>query len=114
MTPITNYREESYTADADGCWPPEVGDLEPGVMQVLYDNGVPVMCDYVCPCGRDAPCPIFFPTEKRKRVPQRPLWDFKRGPNGPTLTPSVRHTGGCKRHYNITDGKVIMHGDSGK
>lgn len=115
MTPITNYREESYTADDDGCWPPEASrPLELGVMRVLYINGIPEMCNYLCPCGCGAPCPTYMPTEKRKRSPQRHLWDFKREPNGPALTSSVRHTEGCKSHYNITDGKVIIHGDSGK
>jgi hypothetical protein len=112
---ITEYKEEAHEADASGCWPPEASkQLDPGVIRVLYVNGVPEMCEYLCPCGCRMPCPTFFPTEKRQKMFERPLWVFSRGTNGPTLSPSVRHTGGCKSHYNITDGKVIMHADSGK
>ena len=124
MTPITEYREEAYNAvpyPVDGevgdrwCWPPEASKpLEPGVMRVLYVNGIPQMCEYLCPCGCGMPHPTFFPTDNRQRTAERHLWDFSRGPNGPTLSPSVRCLGGCKSHYNITDGKVIIHGDSGK
>lgn len=112
---IAEYREESYTADAEGCWPPDAcKPLEPGIMRVLYVNGGPEMCEHLCPCGCGMPTPTFFPNGKRERTRDRCLWDFSKGAHGPTLNPSVRHLGGCKSHYNITDGKVIMHGDSGK
>jgi hypothetical protein len=115
MTPITEYREIDFTADADGCWPPEaVGSLEPGVMRVLWKDGVADMVEYLCPCGCSSPCPTFMPNALRQRTPDRHLWEFSKGPNGPTLSPSVRRTGGCKAHYTITDGKVITHADSGK
>lgn len=115
MTPISNYREESHNADSTGCWPSEMSKpLEPGVMRVLYVDSIPEMCEYLCPCGCGSPCPTYFPRGKRQRTPERHLWDFSKGPNGPTLSPSVRHTAGCKAHYNITDGKVIFHSDSGK
>lgn len=116
MPPITNYREQPYNADEQQCWPSEADTpLQPGIMRVLYTNGVPTMCNYLCPCGCGMECPTFFPVKGgRQRTPQRHLWDFSKGPNGPTLSPSVRHTSGCKWHYNITDGKVIVHGDSGK
>lgn len=113
---ITSYKEEAYNATPDGCWPPEscVSVLVGGVMKVLYVDGVADMCEYICPCGCNMPCPTFFTNGGRQRTPDRHLWDFSRGPNSPTLSPSVRHTGGCKAHYNITDGRVIMHRDSGK
>lgn len=107
---IEKYREVAFQADSIGCWPLEAaGDLEPGVMRVLYIGGVPEMCKYLCPCGCGMPCPTYFENEHRKRTQERHLWNFSRGANGPTLSPSVRHTGGCKSHYNITDGKVQMH-----
>jgi hypothetical protein len=112
MAAIESYREVRFDADPEGCWNPP--PLEPGVMHVLYVNGIPTMCEYLCPCGCGAPCPTFFPTDKRKRGPERHLWDFSVGPNGPTLSPSVKHRGGCKSHYDISDGKVKMHADSGK
>lgn len=109
---ISEYVEKKFDADAKGCWPPEaVGTLAPGVLRVLYVGGVPEMCEYLCPCGCGSPCPTYFQTARRKRTPERHLWDFL---PGPTLVPSVRHLSGCRSHYNITDGKVIMHGDSGK
>jgi hypothetical protein len=112
---ITSYREERYEADADCCWPPSVKEpLLPGVMRVLYFNGVADMVEYLCPCGCGCPHPTFMPTQERKRTPERHLWEYKLEQNGPTLTPSIRCLAGCKSHYNIEDGKVIMHGDSGK
>lgn len=106
-----SYKEVRIDADAEGCWNPP--PLEPGVMQVLYVDGIPEMCNYLCPCGCGTPCPTYFVTYKRKREPdsQRHLWDFSQGPNGPNLSPSVKHTGGCRSHYNITDGKTVMHDD---
>jgi hypothetical protein len=106
---IATYEERSFAADDDGRWPPEREPLAPGIMRVLYVNGMPEMCDYLCPCGCGMPCPTYFENDHRKRTPERHLWDFSKGPNGPTLSPSVLHTGGCKSHYNITDGKVTMH-----
>lgn len=116
MNAITEYREESYTADAEGCWPLEArGKPLPGILWVLYVNGVPVMSEHVCPCGCGAKIPTFLQSEpKWKFSPKDGLWSFNKGPNGPTLSPSIRILGGCKSHYNITDGKVIMHGDSGR
>lgn len=112
MNRITNYREESYDAE-HGCWPPSAcKPLEPGVMRVLYINGVPDCCEYLCPCGCGSPCPTFFPSNgKRQRTPSRHLWDFSKGP---TLSPSIRHLSGCKSHYNITNGNVVWHADSGR
>lgn len=46
------------------------------------------------------PCPVCHGTGKQ--------------PGAVTLSPSVRYTGGCKAHFNITDGKTVMHGDSGR
>lgn len=115
MTPITEYREESYQADGDGCWPVAANrPLEPGIIRVLYVNGVPGMCEFLCPCGCESPCLALFPTAEQQRTPHRPLWNFAKGSHGPTISPSIRYLGGCKAHFNITDGKVVMHGDSGK
>ena len=109
-SPISEYREVRYDADAKGCWPVTT-ELQPGIMNVLYVNGVPEMCEYLCPCGCGMPHPMFFQTGSRKRSPDLHLWDYS---PGPTLTPSVRCLGGCKSHYNITGGKVLIHADSGQ
>lgn len=84
------------------------GIPEPGIMQVFYEDGKPVMVDFRCPCGCGSTCPthLGLPTPRH--------WEFLRGANGPTLTPSIRFLGGCKAHFTITDGEVTMHGDSGK
>ena len=108
------YREVRYDANADGCWPVTPIPIEPGVMNVLYKDNIPIMCEYLCPCGCGMPHPMYFETSTLKRSPNRHLWNYSLGPNGPTLTPSVRCLSGCKSHYNITNGEVIMHGDSGK
>lgn len=102
--PITQYREERHDFGAEGL-PPFPA---PGVMWVFIENGEPVAVEFLCPCG----CGRTRYTPLRGNHPHR--WEYSQGSNGPTLTPSIRCTGGCKTHFNIIDGKVIMHGDSGK
>ena len=79
-----------------------------GVMWVFVENDAPVSVDFLCPCGCGSSCY----TPLRGNHPQR--WEYSKGPNGPTLKPSIRYFGGCKAHFTITDGKVEVHGDSGK
>lgn len=85
--------------------------LEPGVMLVMVEGDVVQAVDFLCPCGCGAECytPIVGPERPRKS--NRPIWDYA---PGPTLSPSIRFTGGCKAHFNITNGKTVWHGDSGK
>lgn len=86
--------------------------LEPGVMLVMVENDVVQAVDFLCPCGCGSECytPILQPGQQRKKV-QRPIWDYS---PGPTISPSIRFTGGCKAHFNITNGEVIVHSDSGR
>ncbi len=42
--------------------------------------------------------------------PGAPVWEFNGDATKPTFTPSVNIVGKC--HYNITEGKIIYHGDS--
>lgn len=104
MPPITEYREERHPFGAAGL--PDV--VPSGVMWVFMEDGQPVAVDFRCPCGCGASCY----TPLRMNHPQR--WDYSQGPNGPTLTPSIRYLGGCKAHFFITDGKAVMCGDSGE
>lgn len=104
-TPITEYREVRK------CFPDESGlPLLSGEMHVYLIGEVPEAVNFLCPCG----CGNKTYTPVTVGVKEEHSWLFSRGPNGPTLYPSIRWTGGCKAHFNITDGKVIVHGDSGK
>ncbi len=103
MQPITSYTVERHEfAGVDPGVPP------PGVMFVFVADGKPVMVDFRCPCG----CGATVPTHLGLPSPRH--WEYSDGPNGPTLSPSIRFTGGCKAHFTITDGRVKMHSDSGK
>jgi Family of unknown function (DUF6527) len=97
--PIELYIEERHDFNAA----PQ-GSPSPGVMYVFMLDGEPYSCDFLCPCGCGSSCYTVF-KGSHPRCCYSP---------GPTLTPSIRYLDGCKAHFNITDGKVIMHGDSGK
>lgn len=66
--------------------------------------------DFLCPCGCGNSC--YTPVDEDAKLERH--WQFSRGPNGVTLSPSIRYLSGCKAHFNITDGKAVIHGDSGK
>ena len=102
--PITRYVEERHEFGAA-----DPGKPAPGVMQVYYEGGVPVMVDFLCPCGcgNTVPTHLVPPGEPHKDR----RWAF--GP-GPTITPSIRFLSGCKAHFNVTGGAVVIHADSGK
>jgi hypothetical protein len=101
-TPISQYREERYGFGAIGLIP------EPGIMWILIENGQPVAVDFLCPCGCGRSCYTTLGLNHPRK------WVYSSGPNGPTLSPSIRWLSGCKSHFTITDGKVTMHEDSGK
>ncbi len=87
----------------------------PGEMHVYTAPGdaFPYSVNFLCPCGCGRECYTkVCPVEDKK--PGSRIWAFQRGPNGPTLIPSVRYESGCRWHFNITDGEAIIHGDSGK
>ncbi len=104
MSPIASYIEEKQQFGG-----PDPGPPKPGIMQVFYENGIPLMVDFLCPCGCGRTCPTHLITPGQKETDHH--WSYK---PGPTLSPSIRYLSGCKWHFNITDGKVIVHGDSGK
>ncbi len=97
-----------------------LGDPKPGEIQVFCnDKNVPQMINFLCPCGCGHFCPTHVITIAEKSNPppnqsefDKHCWGFD--PVMITLIPSVRWTGGCKHHFNITNGKVEHHQDSGK
>ena|ERR1700676_292447 len=107
--PVTEYVEV----------PKEFGNVN-GVPQgndfwVLQEDGAVVSVNFLCPCGCGRECytPVTDATKGQLKTERH--WLFSRGPNGrPTLTPSIRYLSGCKTHFNVTEGKVVTHGDSGK
>jgi uncharacterized protein DUF6527 len=109
---ITSYTPRRY----------EFGDNRPipaiGEIQVIYQDGKPYAVDFLCPCGCGSTCftPVCSVAEKQDpnttdRNKNR-CWGYD--PNTVTIIPSIRYLGGCKAHFNITNGKVIIHADSGK
>jgi hypothetical protein len=99
-TPITKYTERHYDFITDQPWP-----LLPGVMFVFHEDGKPHFVDFLCPCG----CGHSVPTYLNGQHPR--CWAYS---PGPTLSPSIRFTGGCLAHFTITGGNVTIHEDSGK
>lgn len=108
-TPIFEYKEQIEKYGEVEC------DVIPGVMVIMEDDkGVVQAVDFLCPCGCGSECFTPIVTPDRPRPQDRPVWDFSRGPNGPTLSPSIKFTGGCRAHFHIIDGKTNFCGDSGK
>jgi hypothetical protein len=107
---IELYTEEPHTF---GDVPP-ADKLKPGVMWVISDEGGVCAVDFLCPCGCGSECytPVTDATKGQPKTERH--WLYSRGLGGVTLSPSIRYTGGCKAHFNITDGKTVMHGDSGR
>lgn len=89
--------------------------MKPGDIWIIVDgDGTVVAVDFLCPCGCGRPyyTPVTDATKGQPKESDR--WLFSRGPNGVTVFPSIRCLSGCKSHFNITDGKTVMHGDSGQ
>lgn len=118
--PIIEYTETRYRwadnvrIDGPGS---RISDetVAPGIFALwLKEDGTPTFCDFRCPCGCGAECQTYLANSGDSWPPPGQRWTYSKGLNGPTLTPSIRYLSGCKAHFNITDGKVVMHGDSGK
>lgn len=106
--PISSYVEERHELGEPGlpATPPS------GVMWLFTEIGQPdpldakiVAVEFLCPCGCGSSC--YTPLEG----PHPHCWSYS---PGPTLTPSIRFLGGCKAHFNITNGKTVIHADSGR
>lgn len=104
---IAAYTEERQDWDKNSLngFPPA------GVIWVFMRKGGFYGCTFICPCGCDE-CVGFIPLQDYKQRETR--WNYSLGPNGPTISPSIKFGSGCKGHFNITDGKAIVHADSGK
>lgn len=105
---------ESYVREDHEYGVEDVGNPLPGIMQVYFLDGKPEMVDFLCPCGCGSTCPTHVVPIKEKAKPEHKdrRWGFDLATL--TLVPSVRYLGGCKAHFTITNGKVTMHGDSGR
>ncbi len=108
-TAITEYKAERHEFGEESGPNPT-----PGIMFVFYENDKPTMLDFLCPCGCGNTCPTHVVTmsEKAYQSNKNRRWGFD--PDTLTVHPSIRFLSGCKAHFNITNGKVIMHADSGK
>lgn len=113
-TPIKSYTPKRYEFGDDDRPVPALGE-----MQVIYnEDGSIYAVDFLCPCGCERNCftPVCTMAEKQdpnasQRLKNR-CWGFD--PNTITIIPSIRYLSGCKWHFNVTNGQVVVHGDSGK
>ena len=106
MERILSYTEEQH--EFGGLDP---GKPVPGIMQVFMDEGAPSMVDFLCPCGCGHTVPTHLVRPGTTKMPNDRHWHYA---PGPTLSPSIRFTGGCYAHFTITNGVVKFHGDSGQ
>lgn len=109
--PQSYYKESFYKIGAA----PSSEYMKAGEIWIFTEeNGEVFAVDFRCPCGCGSTCytPVTDATKGQAKTERH--WLYSRGPNGVTLSPSIRYTGGCKAHFNITDGKAIIHSDSGK
>lgn len=100
---------ESYRTESIVAWvydPPEPGVMlvvrEPGDVAMHGDAAVPYVACYRCPCGCDQV--VHLPVQGMGEASHR--WGLVVEGEVPTLSPSIRETGGCLSHYYIRNGKV--------
>lgn len=103
MSKIESYTEEKV------IFGEVIGDPPRGVMWIAYEGDQPRAALYQCPCGCGNE--IYTPLDNEGRFKHGPRWNYN---PGPTLSPSIRWTSGCKAHFFIKDGKVEFCSDSGK
>jgi hypothetical protein len=92
-------------------WLKEDEVVPPGELWVLRDpDGKLHAVTFRCPCGCGSEC--YTPVVPSGEPKAERRWIFDEATT--TITPSIRYTGGCKAHFNITNGKTVMHADSGR
>lgn len=121
MEASMSQRTDQYT-DKDIAFGEREGPgCEPGVIFVFRGNakygqvdGEVVAVDFYCPCGCGLTC--YTPVVPEGSPARNDhTWTFSRGPTGGvTLSPSIRYLSGCLSHFNVTDGKVVWHADTGR
>lgn len=105
--PILEYKQTILTA-----WLPHEARYSPppGEFWTFIVNGVLHAVCFRCPCGCGAEC--YTPVTPKSEPKQEHYWQYDQV--SMTITPSIRYLNGCKAHFNITNGKIVFHGDSGK
>jgi hypothetical protein len=106
MPPITEYVE---TVCRNWLPPGPRQSPLPGEFWTFVIDGKLESVNFLCPCGCGMEC--YTPVVPKGQPRGQRVWEYE---PGPTITPSIRYTGGCMAHFNITDGKAVMHGDSGR
>lgn len=86
--------------------------VPPGEIWIFHNpiDGQLEGVDFVCPCGCGSRC--WTPVTPSDQPKQERHWQFDEKTT--TISPSIRWLSGCKAHFNITNGKTVMHGDSGQ
>jgi hypothetical protein len=98
-------RVSEYKEQVCGWDDPDLGPPPPGVMFVFLKDGNPHMVDFQCPCGCGRSCQTYLTDGGLQ--PEGRRWTYSKGPNGPTIAPSMSYHSGCGSHFTITNGKVI-------
>lgn len=103
---------EEYKPIVLNRWLNQDERVPPGEMWIFHhpDTGELEAVDFVCPCGCGSRC--YTPVTPVDQPKQERHWQFDEATT--TITPSIRYLSGCKAHFNITNGKTVMHGDSGR
>lgn len=97
-------RINQYTERVVEGWLESDYKVKPGEFLTFVEDGKAVAVDFLCPCGCGSEC--YTPVvQEGSPPPNNHTWTYSRGPNGPTLRPSILYTSGCKSHFHITDGR---------
>ena len=79
----------------------EPDELLPETLYAIGENGHLWHVMFVCPCGCGAPIAL-------NALPDAsPRWRLYESTDGPTLSPSVWRTTGCRSHFILRGGLVI-------
>ncbi len=76
-------------------------ELLPGTLYAIGENGHLWHVALACPCGCGATIALNVLSDAS------PCWRLYEGSDGPTLSPSVWRTTGCKSHFILREGRVM-------
>jgi hypothetical protein len=76
-------------------------DLSPGTLYAVGENGNLWHITFLCPCGCLAVIALnLLPDDD-------PCWTLRLSIDGPSLSPSVWRTTGCRSHFILCRGQVV-------
>lgn len=79
----------------------EPDEFQPQTLYAVGEKGTLWQVALLCPCGCGAKVSLnALPDDS-------PRWSLRELPGGPTVSPSVRRTVGCRSHFILRRGQVI-------